>query len=251
MNNLTSESGELNPLGNASPLRYQKGAWPTALLNRMAYWTRRMHSKGELLDLGCGEGALLEAINMNGFGADLNPERLALSVKKNLPVVLATGEQLPFSDGTFQTVISMEVLEHVPKMEVMLKDVRRVLNEGGVWVVSVPSVTLRSRYEMWREKRPYYCDSDEHYREFSAVLLGGFEHRFMLTSEFKKMFEDYDFDVIQQDGVRYLFPQWLNRFPFLQKKLESPEADRFWSAVPWFRKFPYWTILILRKRALP
>ncbi len=239
---------DIEPLGFASPNRYVQGAWTTALLKRMAYWVKKKHPEHEkCLDVGCGEGALLDMLGFSGVGVDLNPARLALAKEKKLQVMLGDGTALPFEDELFATAISMEVLEHVPEMQMMMQDVHRVLKKGGVWIISVPSVTLRSKYEMWREKKAYYCDPDEHFREFSPVLPQGFEHRFMLTSDFKDMFVEAGFKVLHQDGVRYVFPQWFTRLPGLQSFLESPCADRFWSKLPWFSSYPYWTILVLQR----
>ena len=241
---------ELNPLGYAAPGRYRKGTWPLALLQRMSYWVRQVHQEGQFLDVGCGEGALLHRLGLSGIGIDLNLERLILAKERELSVMLGDGSRLPFADNRFSSVVSMEVLEHVPDMELMMREVNRVLKPGGHWVVSVPSVTLRTRYEMWREKRPYYCDSDEHYREFSESRIEGFEHRFMHVSDFIAMFESCGFFLAERDGVRYLFPQWFSHFPLLQKWLESPKRDRLWARTPWIRNFPYWTILVFRRNEL-
>ena len=239
---------KISPLGSPAPHRYVQGAWATALLQRMAYWVKKLYvSDKKCLDIGCGEGALLNELGYSGIGVDLNVSRLALAKEKHLQVMLGDGTQLPFQDAQFQTVISMEVLEHVPDMTLMMREVYRVLENDGTWIVSVPNVTLRSRYEMWREKKPYYCDADEHYREITPVEINGFEHRFMLTSDFKALFQKSGFEVVQQDGVRYVFPQWFSRLPILQNLLESAKADRFWSLLPWFRQYPYWIILVLRK----
>lgn len=237
----------LNPLGHASPHRYAQGSWPEALLDRMAYWANRVHTHGRLLDLGCGEGALLQRINGETVGADLNPERLVHAAEKGLPVTLADGCALPFTDDTFDTVISMEVLEHVPRMEAMMREVHRALRPGGCWVVSVPSVTLRSWYEMKKDGRAYYCDEQEHYREFSPVDLGWLEHRFMHTDAFEAMFAQEGFKLCQRDGVRYLFPQWFSRIPPLQRLIESPSADRLWAHMPGVKQFPFWMIRVFRK----
>jgi len=245
----TSDKG-INPLGHASPGRYAEGAWPKALLERMAYWVSEIGTKNShILDVGCGEGALLNRLGLSGFGVDLNPSRLALARERGLSVMHGDGTKLPFRDNQFASVVSMEVLEHVPEMAGMMREVYRVLEPGGHWIVSVPSVTLRSRYEMWREKRPYYCDGEEHYREFSESDVKGFEHRFMRVSDFISMFESCGFTVTNRDGVRYVFPQWFSRFPMLQGWLESPKRDRLWAELPWVRRFPYWTILVFRREA--
>ncbi len=243
-------SDSISPLGKPAPQRYEKGSWPEALLERMAYWVSEIKTDDfHTLDIGCGEGALLHRLGLSGVGVDLNPERLLLAKERKLSIARGDGCSLPFRDRQFTSVVSMEVLEHVPDMERVMREVNRVLEAGGHWVISVPSVTLRSRYEMWREKRPYYCDGSEHYREFSESAIDGFEHRFMAVSDFIAMFESCGFVPVERDGVRYVFPQWFSRIPGLQRWLESSKRDRLWSRIPWIRKFPYWTILVFRRSA--
>lgn len=237
----------IQPLGHASPDRYRPGSWAHALLQRMTYWLRRSHHGGHVLDLGCGEGALLQAAGLRGTGADLNPERLALAVEKGLRVVRADAGRLPFADAGFDAVVCMEVLEHVPHMETVISEVARVLKPGGHWVISVPGVTLRSWYEMRRDHRPYYCDATEHYREFTPVDIPWFEHRFHPIAQFMAQLEAHGVRLRHRDGVRYLFPQWLSRIPVLQRLMESPAADRLWSITPAVRRFPYWAILVFEK----
>ena len=45
---------------------------------------------------------------------------------------------LPFADGTFDAVVAAEVVEHIPEMDVALKDLARVLRPGGHAVITVP-----------------------------------------------------------------------------------------------------------------
>jgi len=242
-----TESKQITALGHPDPNRYLAGGWPAALLERMAYWVRRVHRQGYLLDLGCAEGELLDLLGAGGIGLDMNPERLRLASGKSLRVSIGDGNRLPFPNNCFDTVICMEILEHVPDMAAIMQEVHRVLRPGGCWVISVPNVTLRSWYEMWHEKRPYYCDADEHYREFTAVDILWFDHRFMQVRELEQMFLTAGFEMWKRDGVRYLFPQWFSRFGWLQRRIESPGMDRAWSCTPWIRAFPYWRIMVLEK----
>jgi len=238
---------QADALGRPDSQRYVSGSWPAALLERMVYWTARGCRPGRMLDLGCGEGSLLEAAGMGGTGVDLHPERLSLATRKKLHVALADGSNLPFADYSFDMVICMEVLEHVQDMAGVISEVHRVLKPGGRWIISVPNVTLRSWYEMWRERCPYYCDEREHYREFSPVSIPWFEHRFIRTSTLDAMLIEHGFDLVRKDGVRYLFPQWFARLPTLQCRLESPASDRAWAHVWGIRSFPYWLIRVMQR----
>lgn len=54
------------------------------------------------------------------------------------PDVLAFAEDLPFSEGAFQVVICSELLEHVYSPGRVLDEVYRVLEPGGVLLITVP-----------------------------------------------------------------------------------------------------------------
>lgn len=247
---MTGAADRVDPevaLGNPVPDRYRQGGWPRVLLERMGYWVEKSGASGHLLDLGCGEGALLSSLAVKGVGADLNFRRLVHARDKALAVCHADGLQLPFADDTFSTVVSMEVLEHVPDMKAMMAEVHRVLKPGGCWIISVPGVTLRSWYEMHKDQRPYYCDADEHYREFTPVPIRGLDHKFMSTDELETLCRKSGFNTLHRDGVRYLFPQWFGRLPVLQRVIESPGADRIWAKTPGIRRFPYWIIRVLQR----
>jgi len=99
---------------------------------------------GLLLDLGCGwghiHGCLLEK-GIDAVGVELNRDVL-YRAKKNVPngcFVLADGCNLPFVSECFTTVISNDVLEHVPYSfaNPLLSDVHRTLKENGRFYISV------------------------------------------------------------------------------------------------------------------
>ena len=61
---------------------------------------------------------------------------------------IATLEQLPFSDSSFDRVLSIVVLEHTPQPGRVLEEFRRVMKSGGTVHMVVP--------HMWEEhQRPY------------------------------------------------------------------------------------------------
>lgn len=102
--------------------------------------TNRMRM-GRLLDIGCGEGGSLRdelgrsstAHNqqIQAVGVDINLE-LLLRSKKIYPdfhFVCARGEQLPFRDQSFDTVISRVAIPYMD-IPVTLREVSRVLKPG-------------------------------------------------------------------------------------------------------------------------
>ncbi len=106
-----------------------------------------------LLDLGCGDGlvarALLGAKGQLDVGVDPWPEQLRQAARSGAyrHVDLGKGHHLPYADSTFATVISNSVLEHIPDVPPVLREVRRVLRRpepaegraGGHFIFTVPS----------------------------------------------------------------------------------------------------------------
>src|SRR5262245_17301014 len=83
-----------------------------------------------VLELGCGLGALA-AIHPNYLGLELSRTAIR-SAAFSAPVVNGDMQELPFRSGSVSFIFSWAALEHVPRPELVLEEVRRVLKPGGV-----------------------------------------------------------------------------------------------------------------------
>ena len=89
-----------------------------------------------ILDLGCGDGALTHRIATAGahvVGCDASPALLAAAAARGLPVHLADGRALPFSNE-FDAVFSNAALHWMRHPEAVVAGVRRALRPGGRFV---------------------------------------------------------------------------------------------------------------------
>jgi SAM-dependent methyltransferase len=91
---------------------------------------------GRVLDLGCGIGHSFELLGRESLGVDLDP---AVLVGQNRETVAADMRDLPFSAGSFASVLSVQSLEHVPDPERVLVEARRVLKPGGIAIFVTPN----------------------------------------------------------------------------------------------------------------
>lgn len=91
------------------------------------------------LDVGCGEGRLVEPLRIRGFqvvGLDSSPTMLASIAE---PKVVADARSIPFPDGYFGAVAALYMLYHLPEPRDVLAESRRVLRTGGLFVACAPS----------------------------------------------------------------------------------------------------------------
>ncbi len=92
---------------------------------------------GEMvLDLGCGDGVLTERLVAAGcqvVGLDLSPAMLRAARTRGLAVCLMDAQFMGFVD-TFDAVFSNASLHWMPRVDALLKGVRRALRPGGRFV---------------------------------------------------------------------------------------------------------------------
>lgn len=118
---------------------------------------------GRVLDLGCGVGHSYHLLApRTTVGVDIDPGALEGQERET---VVADMRDLPFADGEFPSVLSVQSLEHVADPESVLSEVVRVLQPGGVAIFITPNrLTLG---------RPDEIIDPYHYVEFDAEELGG------------------------------------------------------------------------------
>ena len=94
------------------------------------------------MDLGCGfgefAGVFYESSVEMGLDNSHTDIEKAHQVGKYKKLILADARSMPFDDATFKTVISISVIEHIPKTLEILKEVHRVLAKDGKFVFTTP-----------------------------------------------------------------------------------------------------------------
>ena len=110
----------------------------------------KITGRDTILEVGCGTGTLTLAAKKRAgpesrvFGIDPAPDMIATAkqkaVKDGLEVEFKRGliEAIPFSDDTFDIVLSSAMMHHVPAGETQRKgieDVFRVLKPGGQFLI--------------------------------------------------------------------------------------------------------------------
>lgn len=97
-----------------------------------------------ILDVGCGEGILLENLSRQYpdkalAGVDLSEENVRICRELGLDVILSDASDLELPADSFDACVMMSVLEHVENPGAALREARRVLAPGGRLIVLLPN----------------------------------------------------------------------------------------------------------------
>jgi ubiquinone/menaquinone biosynthesis C-methylase UbiE len=106
-----------------------------------------LQDEDNLFECGCGRGFYLSMIrelsSCTLSALELDPECLEIAKNKlagrNVTLIKANAEDLPFESNKFSKILFSEVLEHIPNQTQALKELHRVLKSGGTLALSVPN----------------------------------------------------------------------------------------------------------------
>jgi SAM-dependent methyltransferase len=95
-----------------------------------------------VLDVGCGDGHFGSVAFPRPLAAGIDPAASVLGEARQRgayrTLAQALGDALPYADGTFATVVSNSVLEHIPDVDAVLAEIARVMAPAGRFIFCVP-----------------------------------------------------------------------------------------------------------------
>jgi len=180
------------------------------------------------LDFGCGDGRFLAALESKAcerlVGVDVSREavRQAQQTCGKAQIVHLDGTTpLPFPDAEFSSASLLDVLEHVHEQDELLGELRRVLSDGAILIVTVPGRHVLSFLDLGNAKfrfprlhRWYYCrkhSRQEYERRYTANpdgLIGDVSarkrwHEHFTKKKLESLLNRNGFSVIEFDGAGF------------------------------------------------
>lgn len=116
-----------------------------------------------IVDIGAGEGSFAEQLDLynkytNLFLLDANNQTVeSLKGRTTNAILYSAPARLPFEDGAVSFIHCSHMVEHLDPKELhsFLREIDRVLNRGGILVVSAP-LFWKGFYGDLSHKKPYY-----------------------------------------------------------------------------------------------
>lgn len=201
------------------------------------------------LDLGCGPGTEIPVLASefdHVVAMDISFPALILVRKlldersiKNVTLVSACVEALPFTTGTFDFIVSEDVIEHVSKQREMIKETRRVIKPHGSFIFSSPnrySIHAEPHCKVWgvgflprKLTKPYVnLMTNKQYTYEGKRLLSYLELKGMMDDAYGSCnWVCRNFVIDKSRPAGSLPGRLYRRVPFIRKLCESLPARLF------------------------
>ncbi|MBS0413480.1 MAG: methionine biosynthesis protein MetW [Proteobacteria bacterium] len=132
-----------------------------------------------VLDLGCGDGALLQQLTRDkgctGYGIDIDDANVLACVRRGVNVLQVNLHQglTSFADQSFDVVLQINTLQHLRNAEVMLRETARV---GRVGIIAFPNFAhWANRLSVLRGRMPVTARLPYQWYDTPNIRVGTFK----------------------------------------------------------------------------
>jgi SAM-dependent methyltransferase len=124
----------------------------------------RWRADARVLEVGSGSGGVTEWLDHAVVGVDSAFERTAERGTARLEQRVGRANALPVESESFDFVLSLELLEHMPEDErsMALQEMVRALAPGGRMVVTFPADAAAERLDRWLNRSFHAVTGEEH-----------------------------------------------------------------------------------------
>ena len=108
---------------------------------------KKIASNKTVLDIASGSGYgtnMLSEVANKVYGVDNSEEAIRYSEenfrRENVEFIIGSAEDIPLEDNSVDLVVSFETIEHVKDYKKLVREIRRVLRDNGLAIISTPNI---------------------------------------------------------------------------------------------------------------
>ncbi len=184
--------------------------------------------KGKVvLDVASGSGygsAFLARSAAKVYGVDVDKDAIAYAKKnyadKNIEFVLGDGTKIPLEDNSVDVVVSFETIEHIEDYETFMAEVKRILKDDGLFILSTPNdvefpetnhfhIHEFERRELEKLVKKYFKQSKSYYQ--ATWLYNALVEEKGITEEWRAPLETIQTAPIPLEKCIYFYMLCANR----------------------------------------
>lgn len=196
---------------------------------------------GPILDIGCGDGIFADILFAGKIDTGIDPDERELARAAQLDaykeLIVCSGASVPKPDGSYATILSNSVLEHIPDLLPVITEAHRLLVPGGRFYVTIPTDRLEHNSAPARLLSLLGLKTAERrYGEFHNRFWNHFNVH--TTSQWRALFENAGFQVVEER--KYASPDFSSFYdmlvPLAVPSLLARKTIASWFFFPELRK---------------
>lgn len=189
----------------------------------------------KILDFGCGTGIYAKLLTKKGArvkGFDISPEMIKIAKEENpnLDLKVGSGYDVPFKEK-FDIVLASLVVHYFKDWDKMLREVKRVLKKGGIFVFSTNNPVYDSRERINVDGKEVGVFGDYYYEGQAYVSWKDNEGKKMNMTFYRKTYQSI-IEVILKNGFEIV--GYKDCFPLKKAEKLFPEDYKEYSKKPFF-----------------
>lgn len=142
----------------------------------LAYHKAAEIVSGDVLEIGTGMGYGIDVVAPAAgrfVTVDKTAPHLEAALPANAEFRRMTAPPLDFADGSFDFAVSFQVIEHIERDAEFVREVSRVLRDGGRFIVSTPNAPMSLTRNPWHVREYTACQLRELLGIFAEVEMLG------------------------------------------------------------------------------